>query len=138
MSKTTELSTQELLAIVEKDSSVITNLKDDKTNVKDFLREYCITDGPALVPGYKIYHDYTKLWNPGGKKISKISFFRTFNKVFKMQRTSTTRCYKLNIEVFDLSNESLEIAKKFDERYRKRITKRNKKNNWEPEDKTKE
>ena len=57
LSRADELTIEELLGIAAKDGTVIPTLVDDKSNVKDFLREYGVTDGSALVPNYKVYYD---------------------------------------------------------------------------------
>ena len=126
MNKAENYTDQELLERVGMDSPTGFNLMDDKTNVKDFIREYCITDGPTSVPSFKIYYDYCKRWNPHGNKLSKIQFFRVFNKVHKVKRTNTIRYYNLNQGEFNLEKDSLDEAKRFDERYRKRIKEKNK------------
>lgn len=124
MSKVEDLSIEELLGIASKDGKVIPTLVHDNSNIRDFLREYDVTDGSALVPNYKVYHDYCKKWRPAGKKLSKIGFLRKFNVVFQSRRTKDTRYYLLNQGVFDTSEEALNEAKKFDERYRRKITKK--------------
>ena len=67
-----------------------------------------------------------KEWNPHGKKLSKIQFFRVFNKAHKVKRTNTTRYYNLNQGAFNLEKEIMDEAKKFDKRYRKKIKEKNK------------
>jgi hypothetical protein len=119
-----DLTTEQLLDMVDKGSSTVSNLADDKSNVKDFLKERDIMEGDALIPNYKIYHDYCKEWNPRGKKLSKIQFFRTLSKIFESKRTKDTRYYLLAKEAFDLGKEAIDEAKRFDERYRRKISKK--------------
>lgn len=126
MSNINDLTIEQLLEIASKDGRSITTLHEDDSNVKIFLREYGITDGPALVPNYKVYHDYCKLWRPQGGKLSKIGFLRKFNVAFDSKRTRHTRYYSLNEGAFDISEASLNEAKEFDRRYRSKITKKNK------------
>ena len=123
MSNPKDLTIEELLGIVAQDGKAISNLMDDKSNVKDFLREYGITDGTTLVPNYKVYYDYCKKWKPQGKKLSKIGFLRKFSVVFNSKRTGTTRYYLLNEGVFQLDEGTLDEAKRFDKRYRNKTKK---------------
>ena len=121
-----DISTAELLGMVSKEGVTISNLMEDNSNVREFLRELEITDGLTLVPTYIIYYRYKKVWRPHGTKLSKIAFFRKINKVFETKRTNSTRYYLLNEGVFDLSKESLDDARKFDKRYRNKIQKKGK------------
>lgn len=124
MTKIEELSIEQLMGIASTDKEVISTLFEDKSNVRDFLREYGVTDGDALVPNYKVYYDYCKKWKPTGKKLSKIGFLRKLSIVFRTKRTNNTRYYLLNEGVFDLSEDALNEAKKFDERYRRKVAKK--------------
>lgn len=124
MSKANELSVDELLEIATKDGRTITNLMDDKTNVKEFIRDLGIKEGTCLVPNYKVYHDYQKLWRPQGKKLSKIGFLRKFSVVFSSTRTKTTRYYLLSPCIFDTDEGSINEAKTFDKRYRNKADKK--------------
>jgi hypothetical protein len=113
-----------LLGIATKEGKTISTLARDKSNVKRFIREYVVKDGPTLIPNYKVYYDYCKRWCPTGKKLSKIGFLRKFSVVFTQHRKTTVRYYLLNREAFDISEESLNEAKRFDKRYRRKIKKR--------------
>lgn len=124
MSKLDELTIEEIMGIASKDGKAVSNLTDDESNVKNFLRECGIKDGPTLVPNYKVYYDYCHKWKPNGKKLSKIGFLRKLSVVFESKRTKNVRYYLLNTEAFDISEESLNEAKEFDKRYRKKIKKK--------------
>ena len=50
-----DISTAELLGMVSKEGVTISNLMEDNSNVREFLRELEITDGLTLVPTYIIY-----------------------------------------------------------------------------------
>ena len=89
------------MGIVAKDGTTVPSLVDDKSNVREFLREYDVKDGSALVPNYKVYYDYCRKWSPQGKKLSKIGFLRKFSVVFTTYRNRHTRYYLLDEEVFD-------------------------------------
>lgn len=121
------LTIQELIGIATTDGPSIPTLADDKSNVVDFLREYRVTDGSTLVPNYKVYYDYCRVWQPESRnKLSKIGFLRKFSIVFRSTRTKDARYYYLDAEAFDMSKEALHEAKRFDERYRRRIAKKSK------------
>lgn len=131
MDNSNELTIEELIGIVTQDGRSISTLKDDKSNVRDFLKEYGIKDGASLIPNYLVYYVYCKNWNPTGKKLSKIGFLRKLSVVFESKRSNNTRYYLLDQEVFDLSEESLNDAKQFDRRYRSKVTKKIKKKQGE-------
>jgi len=122
----TTLTVDQLLGIATKDKDVISNLIEDKTNVRDFIREYNVTDGVVLVPNYKVYYDYCRKWRPAGKKLSKIGFLRKFNVAFYSKRTKNTRYYLLDQGAFETDKESLNEAKEFDKRYRNKVAKKRK------------
>lgn len=87
----------------------------DKTrSVLKFIQKFQIQVGKCKVPTYKIYHDY--LVNTDSRyKLSKVEFFRQFNKYFDRVRHGSQRFYLLN-DCFDLSQNSLEKAKRYDEK----------------------
>ncbi len=125
MTKAKDLTHEQLTVIASKEGKVITTLVDDKSNVKEFLREYGVKDGSALIPNYKVYYDYCRKWKPTGRKLSKIGFLRKFSVVFESKRNEDTRYYLLTEEVFDTSEEAINEAKQFDRRYRNKIKKKN-------------
>lgn len=114
------------MEIVNQDGRTVSNLQDDKSNVKDYLREVSIKDGLTLVPNYFLYYHYCKEWKPTGKKLSKIGFLRKISIVFESKRTKNTRYYLLSGEAFNLNEESLNDAKEFDRRYRAKKEKQKK------------
>jgi len=119
-----EVTVDELIRIASTDGPAVLTLADDTSNVKEFIREYGVRDGSVLVPNYKVYYDYCKKWKPTGKKLSKIGFLRKFNVVFNSKRKTKTRYYYLNEGVFSINKEDIDEAKRYDERYRKRIAKK--------------
>lgn len=126
MNRAHELTIEELMEVVGKDAKTVSNLRDDKSNVREFLREYGVTDGSTLVPNYKVYFDYCRKWRPQGKKLSKIGFLRKFSVVFESHRKTKVRYYLLDEGVFDISEEAINEAKEFDRRSRNKIRKKNK------------
>ena len=126
MNRAHELTIEELMEVVGKDAKTVSNLRDDKSNVREFLREYGVTDGSTLVPNYKVYFDYCRKWRPNGKKLSKIGFLRKFSVVFESHRKTKVRYYLLDKGVFDISEEAIDEAKEFDKRSRNKIRKKNK------------
>ncbi len=121
MNKIEDLDIDTLLGIASRDGVDVSNLIGDTSNVADFLREYKVKDGDALVPNYKVYNDYCNEWKPAGQKLSKIGFLRKLSRVFKSKRDRGTRYYLLNKEAFSLDKDSLDEAKRFDKRYRNKI-----------------
>ena len=121
MTRANELTIEELLGIVTTDGTTISNLRDDKSNTAEYIREQGITDGNFLVPNYVIYYNYRKDWRPQGKKLSKIGFLRKFSVVFESHRKTNVRYYLLEPDPFDLTEQGLARAKDFDLRYRNKI-----------------
>jgi hypothetical protein len=122
-----DVATEELLEAVGQDKSTVFNIpSEEQKSLREFIREYGIIEGKSKVPGYQIYYEYCKVWKPTGNKLSKIDFLRRFNKYFKVKRTKTTRYYMLKRGIFSLDKDDLENAKKFNERYERKI-KKNKK-----------
>lgn len=103
----------------ESPSSVI---KEDKVprSVTDFIKEFKVMDGEDKIYNYKIYNDYRAWERFQSTKLSKIEFFRQFNKFFKQGRGNKGRYYLLNSDSFDLSEESLTKAKNYDNIFQKR------------------
>jgi hypothetical protein len=72
------------------------------SKIKDFVEKYEIETGVNRMPNYHIYYEYKKLF---GGNLSRIEFFRQFNKHgFIQARTGKQKYYLLNGE-FDLSRE---------------------------------
>ncbi len=126
MSDIKELSTEELLNTVGQVTEVSPTFHGEHRNLIEFIQEYKIIDGEIKVPNYVIYHEYHKIWRPQGTKLSKIDFFRKFNKHFRSKRTTLKRCYLLKSGTFDISEGNDEKAKKFDTRYTKRTKEKQK------------
>jgi hypothetical protein len=116
MSKIKDLSLEELLDLAEKGIEGEldhTNLSDN-SSVSRYIRDRKIQAGEDLVPTYVIYQDYCKNWAPWSKtKVSKIDFFRKFNKNFTQHRKTKQRYYLLDGELFDLTEENKERAKEY-------------------------
>ena len=118
-SKTSNLTYEQLMEIIDKDKSSIPKIK-ESSNLGRYIRENGIKDGPISVPNFVIYHHYCKVWNPMGRKISKIEFMRQFSKLFESRRTGSTRFYKLDDGTFDISKEGKLNAKDWDARKRRK------------------
>ena len=121
-----DLTAEELLEAVGQNKSTVSGFSEEKKSLRDFIQDYQIIDGKTKVPNYKIYHEYMKLWRPQRAKLSKIEFFRRFNKYFKIHRTKTTRFYLLKRGIFNIDKDNIDDAKRFDERYRKKIQEKQK------------
>lgn len=97
---------QDLLKILEtepeKAPDLVTFSKDEP--LKPFYHENSIVAGVDRIPNFMIYYQYKEVW---GGHMSKIGFFREFNKDFTQVRTGKQRCYLLSAESFDLSREGL-------------------------------
>lgn len=80
--------------------------------LEDFIREFDIKKGVDRIPTFVIHYTYAESF---GGKLSKIEFFRQFNKRFKdcKARTGKQRVYKLDGSSFDLSREGLIRAEYF-------------------------
>lgn len=120
MSNISDLTFEELMELVDKDSSTSPTLNDDTSNVKHFIRELGIHDGPILVPNFVVYEHYKRRWRPKSKKLSKIAFLRRMTKLFETKRKKHTRYFKLNKGVFDTTEEGIKNAKEHDERHRRK------------------
>lgn len=92
-----------------------------------FIKYKRIVQGPDRVPNYVIYYTYRTQYSPkaGEESLSKVHFFRLFNRVFNQVRTGKQRYYQLDGESFDLSREGLLKAKKYDEEYKVEVQKAN-------------
>ena len=100
---------------------------DDDSNISSFVREYGIKDGSTPIPNYQIYHEYFAIWQPQGKKLSKIEFFRRFGKLFETKRSNSTRYYLINKGVFSENKEVIDETKKQDKKRSDRKKKKSKK-----------
>lgn len=122
MSDINLLSIDELLDLLD-DSDSYESLVSKEKSVNKFIRENGIISGQIKVPTYVIYYHYKRKWKLQAKKLSKIAFFREFNKLFDQVRTKNTRYYLLNDGIFNLDKESLDEAKGSDKRYEKKTKK---------------
>jgi hypothetical protein len=115
-----EKSLEELLQVIEQaEEKKERSVKNRHINSVDrFISDLGITSGLDKVPTHIIYYHYRRKWydNNKDKKVTKIVFFRSFNKKFVQSRTGKQRYYLLNKEAFDLSREEVLKAEHFDRR----------------------
>lgn len=115
-----EKSLSELLSIIEE--AEVKKTKEVKSrdigSVNRFISELNIKTGLDRIPTHVIFYHYKRKWSDPHKlkKVNKIVFFRSFNKLFTQTRTGKQRYYLLNSESFDLSRETLLEAEYFDQR----------------------
>jgi len=129
-----ELSIDELLELAKQSAEEKKEVK-IQPHVQDFIKDYQIYPGTALIPTYVIFHEYRRIWRHESRmKLSKVHFFIEFNNLFEQKRTTKTRYYLLNEGSFNLSKEYLTETKKLDKQYEKRV--RSKKENMAEPDKT--
>jgi hypothetical protein len=110
-----DMSLEELIKLVDE--------KPKRNNTKKISKSYCkfiadnnVARGELKVPSYYIYFKFRE-WcgNTNNKKISKVHFFRLFNKDFDQVRHGYQRYYLIN-DVFDISEEELKEAKEFNKK----------------------
>ena len=101
-----DYSLYELLKLVEeKDSEKSPDLLiEESSKISKFIREYKINSGIDRIPTHVIYYTYKVKF---GGDLSKIEFFRHFNKLFTQRRTGKQRVYMLVADSFDMSREGL-------------------------------
>jgi len=99
-----DLSLQELLQILERDPEKGPDLVPSKNDSKlsTFYSEKKIRSGVDRIATFMVYYLYKEVW---GGDMSKIGFFRVFNKDFIQVRTGKQRYYLLDGDSFDLSRE---------------------------------
>jgi hypothetical protein len=131
MNNDNEPTLEELTTILEKESEKSTPIKAYKSgenkDVLKFIRKTGLQAGDNKVPTYVIYyhfilwcrHFWIHLWK-------KQEFFRTFSKHFQIRRSGHQRYYMIN-DSLDLSKEFYEKAKKYDNKYKKRVKQKRKK-----------
>ncbi len=119
-----DVSLEELLAKIEeiekggKESpSSFDQEKKAPRSITDFIKTFEIKDGTDKIPTYKVFYDYISWERFSSTKLSKIEFGRQFKKFFESGRGNRGRFYYLDAESFDVSNESLTRAKKYDTMY---------------------
>ena len=112
-----DLSLKELMELADKGIDGKLDIQDkkeiDKSSIGRYVKEQVLMEGVDLVPTFVIYHDYCRNWRSAGVKVSKIEFFRKFNKYFTQRRKTAQRYYLMNGEQFDLTKEGLEKASKY-------------------------
>lgn len=81
--------------------------------LEEFIQSFDIKKGVDRIPNFVIFYTYRESF---GGKLSKIEFFRQFNKRFKdcKARTGKQRVYKLDKDSFDLTREGLIRAEYFE------------------------
>jgi len=123
MKSISEMTTEELLEAVGTTADLKTPEK--KCQVSEFILEFNIKPGKHSVPNYLIFHTYMTAWRPRSeKKLSKIGFFRKFNKFFTATRVKNNRQYLLDDTTFIKMREDNEKAKGFNKRYDKKRSKK--------------
>lgn len=112
-----ELSTKELTEIARSIgglSDIKQNLIEDSSNLKKYIADLKIQAGDIEVPNFIIYNHYVENWQPHGKKLSKVEFFRKFNKLFEQKRKTSIRYYLLCDGIFDVSKDAIREGKEKD------------------------
>ena len=114
MSNSFNKEIQDLLDLAEAytgDEVVVRPPKD--TDVERFIKKFGLEDGDDFIPVVTIYYTYC-LWRPQ-KRMSKITFFRRFSKVYESKARKGVKGYMLNNELglFDLTIEGYFAATNF-------------------------
>lgn len=110
----------ELLKLLEEkvETKKAETVKSNLDSCERFIEKMNVRMGIEKIPNYVIYYTYQKKYKAGlgEEKLSKIHFFRLFNKHFEQKRIGKQRRYALD-GPFDLSREGLLEAEKFDKEY---------------------
>lgn len=110
----------ELLKLLEEkvETKKVEKVRSNLDSCDRFIQKMNVRMGLEKVPNYVIYYTYKKKYKAalGEEKLSKIHFFRLFNKKFEQKRVGKQRRYALD-GPFDMSREGLLEAKKFDQEY---------------------
>ena len=123
MKNITEMTTEELLKAVGPTADLKTPEK--KSPLLEFIQENDLAAGKITVPNYAIFYFYMTMWRPSSKvKLSKIAFFREFNKHFTSTRTKSTRQYMLSTGISNNQRDFNEEAKENNKRYDRKRTKK--------------
>lgn len=111
-----DYSLEDLLNIVGESGSDQEPTPTYSSELDRFYGEFKIAEGENRIKNYIIFYTYKEVF---GGELSKIEFFRQFNKRFKSQkfRTGRERGYKLDGNSFDLSREGLIKAEFFEGEY---------------------
>jgi hypothetical protein len=121
--KIDSISTDEILDLLEsvKEGKVSPPIQN---KCSSFIEQYNIKKGIDRIPNYVIYYSYS---NGCGSALSRVEFFRNFNKLFTSVRTGKQRYYLLDSYSFDLSREGLLRAKYYDKEQKEEVKKKSKK-----------
>lgn len=95
--------------------------------VVDFVEEMKIEAGTTAVPNYLIFYYYRNIWKPEAvrRKVKKITFFQSLNKLLPDYRHGNQRFYMVNDGIFDLKLK--EAAETYDrQHWRKEKSKKKK------------
>lgn len=95
---------EDLLSLLDEEEPEKAPLVVYESKIGEFIAEMRIIDGVDRIPNYMIYYTYKEVF---GGELSKIEFFRQFNKEFTQVRTGKQRCYMLDGDIFDLSREGI-------------------------------
>jgi len=127
-----DLSLEELLKTLDdaEEKQKIKPVHRDVPHMDRFLEEMNIKVGTDRVPNYIIYYTYMRVWKgvlKNDNKFSKIKFFRSLNKRLPRARDGRQRYYMVDAEAFDLSREGKAKAEHYDEWYKEKIKKKQRK-----------
>jgi len=119
MKELKDLTLDQLLGLLGDSDSNESLITVKKPRRSTFIKDFKIIPGPDKIPNYLIFYYYRRIWRKELKKKSKIGFFREFNKLYESGRTNSYRFYYLDNSdnIFDMSEESLSIAKKYESKY---------------------
>jgi hypothetical protein len=99
-----DYTVQDLLSIIGEETPEKESSPAYSSKIGEFVDEFKLISGVDRIPNYVIYFTYKERF---GGELSKIEFFRQFNKEFISVRTGKQRCYLLDKSSFDLSREGL-------------------------------
>lgn len=111
--ETKELSNAELNEIAGDENAPEVSFSEPSDNVLNYIKGNKLEAGTVPVANFLIYHHYFHDWEPKGKKLSYIEFFRQFNRVFNQKRTKKTRYYMLGPGIYKLDKDSIDVARRF-------------------------
>lgn len=120
MSSIKDLTTEELLKAVGEKKPTVKPYEEVERSLHEFIKEFGVASGKTRVPNYVIFYNYMN-WQPHGKKLSKIQFFRNFNKYFTQKRDNSTRYYLLKQGTFEINSESKQHAKEYNKEYEEKV-----------------
>ena len=123
MGKFKELAIDELNEAAKDDTTPDVEFKEPNSNIMRYIKGINLESGRVPVATFVIYHHYHNRWEPQGKKLSYIEFFRQFNKVFQQKRTGPTRYYMLRKGIYNIDGDSVDVARQFREEIKKKQAK---------------